>query len=87
MALLCCGRHALGPLVSFLSGKAHCKYKVILSDQFYPRMKHFYPNGVVSSRMTMASYMGHKESLNGLMSMEMVLSIWLGLTGTRSKPN
>ena len=41
-------------------------YKVVLSDHLYPMMKHFYPDGVVSSRMPISTSTGHEGSLNGL---------------------
>ena len=38
-------RHGLGPLVPLEQRVTSNQYKVVLSDDLYPMMKHFYPDG------------------------------------------
>jgi len=64
--------HGLGPLVPLKGRVTANQYKVVLSHHLYPMMKHFYPDGVVSSKMTMPKFTGHEGSLNALMSMKMM---------------
>lgn len=45
---------------------------IVLSDYIYPVMKHFYPDGIVSSRKTVPQFIWQKGSLNDLMSMKMM---------------
>ena len=37
--------HGLGPLVPLEGRVTANQYKVVVSDQLYPMMKHFYPDG------------------------------------------
>lgn len=71
-----CGRHFAGRLWVHLSperGRATAKqFKVALSENLYPTMNHFYPDGndLFQVDTVMPPSVGRKGLMNGLMSVK-----------------
>ena len=67
--------HGLGllvPLEGRVTNPNPNQYKVIVNDHLYPVMKHFYPDGIGLFQDDNSPSIGHKRSLNGLMSMKIM---------------